>query len=58
MVNIGRDYCKEERRKLPRDVKTNWFRSGGHTATIMVPTTPGSTLAKGYVNFSRRNKVQ
>ena len=38
---------KEERRKLPRDDKTNWFRSGGHTATIMVPVTPGSTLAKG-----------
>ena len=33
---------KEERRENPREDKSTWFRNGGDTATIMVPTTPGS----------------
>ena len=47
---------KEERRKVPRDDKTNWFRNGGHTATIMVPTTPGSILAKGLRELLKENQ--
>ena len=37
---------KEERRNLPRKDKSDWFRDDGTTATLAVPTTEGSTLAK------------
>ena len=33
--------------KLIKEDKGSWFRKLGATATIMVPTTPGSSLAKG-----------
>ena len=36
---------KEERRNLPRKDKSDWFRDDGTTATLVVPTTEGSTLA-------------
>ena len=47
--NLGRPLyrSKEERRKATKDDKATWFRKGGDTATIMVPSTPGSALAKG-----------
>ena len=37
---------KEERRSLPKKDKSDWFRDDGTTATLAVPTTEGSTLAK------------
>ena len=30
-----------------REDKSSWFRQEGATATVMVPATPGSSLAKG-----------
>ena len=38
---------KATRRAVPTKDKATWFRDSGATATIMVPTTPGSALAKG-----------
>ena len=38
---------KETRMRLVKEDKGSWFRKLGATATIMVPTTPGSSLAKG-----------
>ena len=37
---------KEDRINLERTDKGSWFRKAGATATIMVPVTPCSTLAK------------
>ena len=36
----------EDRRMHPKPDKGSWFRSDGSTATFMVPSTPGSKLAK------------
>ena len=36
---------REERNLLPRKDKTDWFRDDGTTATLSVPSTPGSSLA-------------
>ena len=38
---------KDIRRQDPRTNKGNWFRKTGDTATIFVPATIGSELAKG-----------
>ena len=38
---------KATRRRQPKEDKASWFRASGATATIMVPSTPGSGLAKG-----------
>ena len=38
---------KETKSKLVKEDKSSWFRKLGATATIMVPTTPGSSLANG-----------
>ena len=56
--SIGRPIYrnKEERRKVPRDDKTNWFRNGGHTAAIMVATTPGYIMAKGIRELLKENQ--
>jgi len=38
---------KEDRVSMERIDKATWFRKAGATATLFVPTTPGSQLAKG-----------
>ena len=38
---------KEDRANMERTDKATWFRKAGATATLFVPTTPGSQLAKG-----------
>ena len=35
---------REERNLLPRKDKTDWFRDNGTTATLSVPSTPGTSL--------------
>ena len=44
----GRPYyrSKAQRKQVLKTDKATWFRDKGATATLMVPTTQGSTLAK------------
>ena len=37
----------EERKEFVKENKATWFRQEGATATLMVPWTPDSSLAKG-----------
>ena len=47
-TNLGRPLyrTRKERKQIQKLDKTNWFRSEGATATITVPSTRNSTLAK------------
>ena len=49
LEDLGRPLYRDKatRRAVPKKDKATWFRGSGATATIMVPTTPGSALAKG-----------
>ena len=45
---------KESRRLVVREDKSSWLRASGATATMMVPTTAGSRLAKGLPRLKDR----
>ena len=47
--------AREDRLTDIKKNKSTWFRDGGDTATLMVPCTPGSALAKELREVLKRN---
>ena len=45
-LNRPKGYKKLERRKMKKNKKKNWSSKNGYVAPIIVPSTPGSILAK------------
>ena len=50
-------YRKKERRKEKKQKKRSWATSGGHTAPIIIPATPGGELARRLRKIAEEESV-
>ena len=56
-LNGPSGYRKKERRKEKKKKKQNWATSGGHTAPIIIPATPGGELARRLRKIAEEESV-
>ena len=56
-LNRPNGYRKKERRKEKKQKKQNWATSGGHTAPIIIPATPGGELARRLRKIAEEESV-
>ena len=57
-INRPRNYQAEERRKMKLSAKTQWFKTGGFTTVMFVPSTPDGKLAKMLREIEERNATE